>query len=305
MDILSLIKSNYYFQYAEWSRDHKQIIETDLGKRKVYFWNDVNTLRWHINWRHRLNCDAFYVDRMLVTKSGQLFIPFEDGGFLTCHDVLEKRAELEGNERCWGQFIGAMLNRSLVPEARCLSLLKDKLNRTLDTFEYMNAMEPQMNAGEFQAIKHCIPKVWERIEIMKSLVRETKPAYIPLTTELLPLEKGRWLSGKLFWEIRQAAPILGYRSFCDFFNHWLAMTNQNSLISLIETVDEVSPLNRHANQLLAAFYYPDEWLRMFDAIRYQRQEIQVLYRQFANEWEMTSRTTAVFYQFLKEQGYVL
>ncbi|MFC7393182.1 hypothetical protein [Scopulibacillus cellulosilyticus] len=303
MDILSLIKTHYYFENAAWSREHEPIIETGTEKKKVYFWRDFNTLQWHINWRHRLYCDAFYVDRMLVTGSGQLFIPFESGGFLTCHDVLEERADLEGNEKSWGQFIGTVLNRSMVPAKGYSQLLSQNIEKTYQTFEYMHRWQPQINSAEYQMIKRCVPTVGERIRKMKSLLRQNELEYVPYTTAFLPVERGKWLSGKLFWEIGQSTPVIGYRTFSDFLKKWLMATNEKSFYNLVETVDKISPLNRHAHQLLADLYFPDEWQRMVDNLRFERQ--QILFEQFKTEWDATSRTTTFFYQFLKEQGYVL
>ncbi|WKB36824.1 hypothetical protein QS257_08015 [Terrilactibacillus sp. S3-3] len=136
-------------------------IQTESGLKKVYLWGNEHLLNWHLLWRHRLLCDAFYLDRMYVTRTGK---PYAMIGKLavTCHDAIHEAAERKGNEAAWAAWIGELTAKSRYPSSGQQSDIFGAVNQVEEAQQQLRNISAVSDAGSIA--DKCFPIALERAE---------------------------------------------------------------------------------------------------------------------------------------------
>lgn len=107
MELLDRLKEQYEWQDVKFVNE--QLVETELGRKRVRYWTDKALLDWHIAWRDGCSVTPYMqTDRMIRNKDQQAWIDWKEG-WLTVHDEVDNSFRLNQSDQKVGQMIGTMI----------------------------------------------------------------------------------------------------------------------------------------------------------------------------------------------------
>ncbi|MCO7127938.1 hypothetical protein NIE88_19545 [Sporolactobacillus shoreicorticis] len=260
--LLSAVQANYYFGKLRVVQDRPLLVETERGRKKIRIWQNEALLKLHLKWRERLINDAFFIDRMYVTRSGLPSIRI--GRFsVTCHDAPSEPTALEGNEALWASVVGQLVRHSRDVPAEVLPHATSVHVRSL--YEQAKQIGVQ-DQDAWKIISACFSSACARA---KDADRLREPYQNRSSAFILPEDfSGRSCSAlfdTLFLELGQSRPVDGCGLLARFFMAESMEHGKQSMNNLFQALKNQKFFDRETIDLLQAEWLePDEWMRLLE-----------------------------------------
>lgn len=293
-EITLFLRQQYGFGHLSIVSEKPLIIQTESGLKKIYLWGNEHLLNWHLQWRHRLLCDAFYLDRMYVTRTGKPFAMIGKMA-ITCHDAIHEPAERKGNEAAWAAWLGELSAKSRYPSSGRQSDLLGAASQVEEAYLQLQKRPAATDAGSIAG--KCFPAALERAKQAERLAGSHRSRRLSvLAPDNLHFSQGKWLLGKLFIELGQANPAVGYEPLAGFFGSWLEDSGKESLRSLLTYLKNGEYMDEATAELIRAeLYYPREWLFLVQALPVlENGRTGEVVETFKKKWDRSSRTVTIF-----------
>lgn len=257
------LQNNYAFREMSVVQETPLLVQTERGIKKIRFWDDERLLSEHLNWRRKLISDSFFLDRMYATVYGATSIRF-DRYMITCHDAPLDQAPIAGKETQWAGLVALLLKKSrgnLPPVAA--SQVSAQAAYFFSESERVGMVSDTIG----QLVRTCYPSVQSRAEIadrLRNQHRSGSKAFI--LPEDFSFQSTRLLLETLFFELGQSRPVSGYRQLAQFILLAALEQGEETVQKLLEALAPQFSLERETQDLLLAEWYePGEWFRLFAA----------------------------------------
>lgn len=244
MDFLQVVKNSYQFRKVEKVDD--VTIQTEYGRKKVYFWNDRSLLDWHIAWRDYCSVQGqILTNRMIRTHDQQPDVKWKEG-WLTLHDEVTTLAPMKENEKAWAKLLEKMFTFGS-NNTQYASLAGERIYPNLAECT-LDMIERTEDEQEKKKILGCLEESKLRLEKGRRIVENSDQQLIidPINT----LQQGKAIFDMLYWEGTNSRPESSLRSFAQFLYEWYLQNGEHSMLTLLNELDELMSFREKFAKLL-------------------------------------------------------
>lgn len=278
MDFLQLVKKNYRFHKVE--RIDETTLQTEVGKKKVYFWKDRKLLDWHIDWRDQCNVHGqILTNRMLRTIDEKADVEWQEGWF-TLHDEVTTLAPMKGKEEIWARLLTNLFHFGMEHES--YTSLAEK--RDLPTFEEASStiLKANLPIEKKNILLGCLKESDVRLKKAVNILDNTELDIV--VDPIYSIEQGKAIFDMLYWEGTNERPEKGLRSFAKFLYEWYLNNGAQSTEKLLNEMNRILPMQENFKKLLIGeMLIPwelDEFLQTIES-----SPIEENYERFISNWE--------------------
>ncbi|MFD2618147.1 hypothetical protein [Terrilactibacillus laevilacticus] len=289
--ILALIQNSYGFKEIKPYRQSKFVISTDTGLKRIRIWPNEAFMKWHIEWRHRLFCDAFFMDRMYITQSGNEAV--SDGSYwITCHDEIEKEVDIKDVQHDYVKWIGQLLTKSVFSTNDHSNIkIKPSLFNIEREYQKLTTLANQA-PRLIKLLTKSYPAVVSRSHQADLRITPYLPFdHVLLTPPMTKLIKTKSVYGKLFVELGQEEPTIGYGAISNLIKHWYTKLSENQFHHFIHALVPYGLFEKEIfDKVTAEMYYPNEWIYAVESsnkINSQEKEERMIHF-FKKQWDLTN-----------------
>ncbi len=245
MDILELIEQNYSLKPLRWKLKN-EVLESDSGTKRIRIWSDEQAMNWHFSWRERLESNELLTDRMLRTRDGHWFLPYEHQ-FLTLHDERYEPYPKHNHEQVWGMLAGKLLSYGI-----------EQANQVQEDFEHETREERFQSFGlhrrdlNLPVLNRSFPEARRRLVTFETIRDRYKHLKLPFLDPSIMPHQAKRVHGRLFWQGGDGPPEQSMKGICTLLSDWRVATDTQSLYKLLDAIHDHFPIEGGYDQLLAA-----------------------------------------------------
>ncbi|WP_216828824.1 hypothetical protein [Alkalihalobacterium elongatum] len=300
MDILPLIKENYPFEVK--SKLSEGILETTQGRKKYRVWEDEKLLSWHQEWRDKCSKTPYQLtDRMLQTKDEKKAIKLENG-WLTLHDELLDPYPTKDFEQDWAQFIARMIEFGDRKKEHSLSTNKREFPQATDWKVWVSTTS-LLDEKKRKILQSCIQEAMRRKHKSLELTKKSNNQRLPLMDKISSTNQAKKVFDLFVWQGTAEAPESGFISLTNFFQQWVGENGEESLLKLLNEIDEQNQFReKYGNDLLAEAWLPWELANAMELFLQceEEEEIETHFSTFEKEWNERRQLVLALLNWLKE-----
>lgn len=249
MEILQRIKEEYGFN--EVVMQENNIISTEVGRKKINFWQDQNLLDWHIKWRDWCNQSPnILTDRVYQTKSGKKEVAWE-GGWFTLHDEVTTLYPMTKKEAVWGELFASMITFGEKEDSRQIEEEKRKGIPDLLAEQQRIVQSKKLAKNTKKIIYSCIQEGVRTAQKASALLEEQTSA-MPVLDRMDSTKQGKAVFNHLFWQGSACLPKEGFADFVQLLNNWLLENGEASVRKLLEEIDKRCHFKKTYGKMLLA-----------------------------------------------------
>ncbi|WP_209121996.1 hypothetical protein [Alkalihalobacillus sp. BA299] len=300
MDILPLIQENYPFEII--SKLDDGIINTNQGRKRYRLWNDENLLNWHQEWRDKCSQVPYQLtDRMLQTKDENKAIKIEDG-WLTVHDELEDLFPTKDYEQKWACIIARMIEFG-EQKKDDIQVAGKRDFPSISQWKIWVNTTSVLNEKKRMILQSCIQEAMRRKHKSLELTKSNKNKRLPIMDKISSLTQAKKIFDLFVWQGTSDAPECGFISFTSFLQQWAGENGEESLLKLLNGIDEQIQLRQnYGTDLLAEAWLP--WELADSMERFQQceetEEVDVHFSTFQKEWNERRQLVLSLIKWLNE-----
>ena len=235
MDLLEELKQQYGWNKAV--AINEDIVETDHGLKRIRYWEDQDLLDWHINWRdHCTIAPVVLADRMIRTKDGDSFIPWESSK-VTVHDEITQSFSQSENGQVWGTLLGLMIRYGV----------QSKTKIDAQVIQQPDLVKLEKRLWMFPTTLHAMLQniVYEgKIRSKKAKKLRSKyleEHHLPLLDKVRMDGQAKHIHDMLHWAGTSTYPERGYHSIQIFLRDWLSQHHSAELHTLLDAIEDIYP----------------------------------------------------------------
>lgn len=286
MDVVHVIKDHYPFRNVK--KIDESTIETEEGRKKIYYWSDPKLLDWHIAWRESCYFLPYILtNRMIRTKEQKTEVQWKNG-WITIHDEVATRADLLGKEKALAILLEKMLRFGMKNDTY-FSLAR---KRHIPNFEGADnlILKTKYEPNEKQILLSCLQESKKRLKIAHTYLKSAKRTV--LLDPFHSLEQGRDVFGTLFWEGTKRYPEIGLRPLANFLAEYYSRYGESSTIRLLDEMNALFPFREtFGEMLIGEVLFPWEMDEFLTNLK--KEDGKENYKRLTDVWEKKRRLLAV------------